>query len=105
MLESQDKPSAINNIEYSNNYSNFNNDIHLETPPSQLGTIISNSNPNNNKSRNKNPKILNTKENTDSNISTIHHSKKKNLPEIYHQIIVQKIVIITDQKILIPNKN
>ena len=77
MLESQDKPSEINNIEYSNNYSNYNNDIPLETPPSQLGSIISNSNPNNNKSRNKNPKILNTKENTDSNISTIHHSKKK----------------------------
>ena len=76
MLESQDKHSEINNMEYSNNLSNYNNDINLETPPSQLGNLLSNSNPNNYTKLRKNKKF-NTKEGMDSSISAIPNSKKK----------------------------
>ena len=76
MLESQDKHSEINNMEYSNNLSNYNNDINLETPPSQLGNLLSNSNPNNYTKLRKNKKFI-TKEGMDSSISAIPNSKKK----------------------------
>ena len=54
MLKNSKRTSGKNNIEFnqimnsneSNNISSYNNDIHLETPPSQAGSIMSNSNPN-----------------------------------------------------------
>ena len=70
MLQSSNRPSENNITDINNNIShdnntNYNNDIHLETPPSQTGSIVSNSNPNN--------------KNTTTSTFALPYSKKKKL--------------------------